>query len=361
MTEEGIDDGNRSIGRGTHHARIESPDLYEEYGGLLIDVKERIRDAQVRASVSVNRELVLLYWEIGRCILQRQRKSGWGTKVIERLAADLRRTFPEMRGFSSRNLKYMRAFAEAYPDREFVQQVVAQISWSHLIRLLDKVNDQTEREWYVHETIEHGWSRRVLVHQIESGLYHRQGRALSNFERTLPAPRSDLARELLKDPYAFDFLTLSKDAQERELERGLIDHLRDLLLELGVGFAFVGSQHRFDVGGQEYVIDLLFYHLQLRCYVVIDLKTGSFRPEHVGKMNFYLSVVDDRLRQPNDGPTIGIILCKERNRIVAEYALCEVNRPMGVSTYRLTKSLPEGLKGHLPSVRKLEHVLGGAE
>ena len=311
--------------------------------------------------MSVNRELVLLYWDIGRRILERQRSEGWGARVIDRLSTDLRREFPEMRGFSSRNLKYMRAFAEAYPDEGFVQQVAAQMPWFHNCVLLDKVKQDPERGWYAHMAIEHGWSRAVLVHQIESGLYRRQGRAVSNFERTLPTPRSDLAREMLKDPYAFDFLTLSEDTRERELERGLIEHVRDLLLELGAGFSLVGSQYRLDIGGQEYAMDLLFYHLRLRCFVVIDLKTGAFRPEHAGKMGFYLSAVDDLLRHPDDGPTIGIILCRERNRVVAEYALREVNRPMGVSTYRLTRALPEELREHLPTVGELEDGLGRVE
>jgi predicted nuclease of restriction endonuclease-like (RecB) superfamily len=262
-----------------------------------------------------------------------------------------------MSGFSPRNLKYMRAFAEAWPDEAIVQQLVAQIPWGHNVRILDYVDAPVERDWYIRQTIENGWSRNVLVHQIESGLYRRQGKAVSNFTRTLPAPQSELAQQIVKDPYNFDFLTLSQEAQERELERGLLDHIRDFLLELGVGFAFVGSQYPLQVGGEEFRIDLLFYHLKLRAYVVIDLKLEAFKPEFSGKMNFYLSAADDLLRHPSDQPSIGIILCKSRNKIVAEYALRDLRKPMGVSEYRLTESLPKQLKGSLPSIEELEAQL----
>jgi len=279
--------------------------------------------------------------------------------VIDRLAQDLRREFPDMKGFSARNLKYMRAFAEAYPDKEFVQQPVAQIPWGHNVRTLDYVKDPAERIWYIRQTIEHGWSRNVLVHQIESGLYHRKGKAITNFDRTLPAPQSDLAREVLKDPYVFDFLGLTEDIRERELERQLIARIRDFLLELGVGFAFVGSQVHLEVGGEDFYLDLLFYHLKLRCYVVIELKTGEFKPEYAGKMNFYLSAVDDLFRHPDDRPSIGIILCKSKNKVIVEYALRDTTKPIGVSSYRLTRALPEELKESLPSVEELERELEG--
>lgn len=328
------------------------------YAELLEDLKARIRSAQVKAALSVNRELVLLYWQIGREILQRQHQEGWGAKVIERLAQDLKREFPEMKGFSSRNLKYMRAFAEAYPDEQFVQQVVAQIPWGHNVRLLDAVKDPAERTWYIRQTIEHGWSRNVLVHQIESGLYQRQGKAITNFERTLPPPQSDLARSLIKDPYVFDFLTLGPQAQERDLERSLLEHLRGFLLELGRGFAFVGSQYRLEVDGDEFFIDLLFYQLRLRCYVVIELKIGEFKPEYAGKMNFYLSAVDELLRHPEDRPSIGLILCKTQNRLVVEYALRDLSKPLGVATYRVTEALPDELQESLPSLEELEAELG---
>jgi predicted nuclease of restriction endonuclease-like (RecB) superfamily len=328
------------------------------YAELLEDLKARIRQAQVRAALSVNRELVLLYWHIGKEILQKQEQEGWGTKVIDRLALDLAREFPEMKGFSPRNLKYMRAFAEAWPDEQIVQEVLAQITWYHNITLLEKVKDPPERLWYVEQTIEHGWSRNVLVHQIESKLYERQGKAITNFERTLPSPQSDLARSLLKDPYVFDFLSLGPEVQERDLERALLNHLRDFLLELGKGFAFVGKQYRLDVGGEEFSIDLLFYQLRLRCFVVIDLKIGEFKPEYAGKMNFYLSAVDELLRHPEDRPSIGLILCKSQNRLVAEYALRDMNKPMGVATYRLTEALPADLQEHLPSIEELQKELG---
>lgn len=325
----------------------------EEYASLLHGLKRRIRAARLGAALSVNRELVMLYWSIGRDILTRQKQQGWGSKVIDRLAADLRKAFPEMTGFSPRNLKYMRTFAEAWPEEQFVQQAAAQIPWFHNCVLLDHVKRPQEREWYIHQTIEYGWSRNVLVHQIESGLYRRQGKALTNFAQALPAPQSELAQQIIKDPYNFDFLSLGKEAQEHELERGLIEHIRDFLLELGVGFAFVGSQYPLEVGGNEFRIDLLFYHLALRCYIVLDLKMEDFKPEFTGKMNFYLSAVDDLLRHPIDQPTIGIILCKSKNRTVAEYALRDLNKPVGVSQYSLTASLPKQLQGSLPSAEEL--------
>jgi predicted nuclease of restriction endonuclease-like (RecB) superfamily len=328
-----------------------------EYASLLGDLKRRIRAAQLGAALSVNRELVLLYWSIGGDILTRQKEQGWGSKVIDRLAEDLRKAFPEMTGFSPRNLKYMRAFAGAWPEEQFVQQAAAQIPWFHNCVLLDHVKNPQEREWYIRQTIEYGWSRNVLVHQIESGLYRRQGKALTNFAKALPAPQSELAQQIIKDPYNFDFLSLGKEAQERELEQGLIEHIRDFLLELGVGFAFVGSQYPLDVGGDEFRIDLLFYHLSLRCYIVLDLKMEDFKPEFAGKMNFYLSAVDDLLRHPSDQPTIGIILCKSKNRIVAEFALRDLSKPIGVSQYSLTASLPKQLQGSLPSAEELETEL----
>ncbi|MFL4994609.1 MAG: YhcG family protein, partial [Microvirga sp.] len=299
------------------------------YTALLSELKERIRAARLRAAVAVNQELILLYWSIGSDILVRQATEGWGARVIDRLGEDLRRAFPEMTGLSGRNLKYMRAFAEAYPDQEIVQQVVARLPWGHNVRLVEAVKDPAERLWYARKAIEHGWSRNILVHQIESGLYHRQGKAITNFERTLPAPQSELARELVKDPYSFDFLALGPDMSERQLERSLLDHLRSLILELGKGFAFVGSQYPLQVGGQDYYLDLLFYHLRLRCFVVLELKIEEFKPEFAGKMNFYLSAVDDQLRHETDGPSIGIILCKGKNAVVVEYALRDSAKPMG--------------------------------
>ena len=331
--------------------------LPKDYESFLKGLKDRVRAAQLRAALSVNRELVLLYWRTGRDILERQHQAGWGAKVIERLARDLHTEFPDIKGLSRTNLLYMRAFAEAWPDESFVQQVVGQIPWGHNLRILDCVKNASEREWYVRATIQNGWSRNVLIHQIESGLYKRQGKALTNFTRTLPAPQSELAQQIVKDPYNFDFLTLAPEARERELELGLLERLRDFLLELGVGFSFVGSQYPLEVGGQDFRIDLLFYHLKLRAFVVLDLKFGDFQPEFAGKMNFYLSAVDDLLRHPDDQASIGIILCKSKNKIVAEYALRDLGKPVGVSEYRLTGALPNNLEGSLPTVDDLEAQL----
>jgi predicted nuclease of restriction endonuclease-like (RecB) superfamily len=319
------------------------------YAELVSELKQRIAAARLQAALSVNRELILLYWGIGRDILMQQRREGWGARTIARLADDLRQSFPEMTGLSARNLSYMRAFAEAWPDREFVQQVVALLPWGHNVRLLDAVKAPSEREWYARQAIENGWSRNVLVHQIESGLFRRQGAALTNFSRTLPAAQSELAREILKDPYSFDFLSLGPEMLERDLERGLIEHLSALVLELGKGFAFVGRQSHLEVGGQDYYLDLLFYHLRLRCFVVIDLKIEDFKPEFAGKMNFYLSAVDDQLRHPDDQPSIGIILCKGRNEVIVEYALRDTSKPMGVAQYSLSPILPDPFRGELPT------------
>ena len=331
------------------------------YGPFLEDLKARIQTARVKAALAANREMVLLYWDIGRRILEQQAKKGWGARVVDRLAGDLGRAFPEMKGFSPRNLKYMRAFAEAWPSESFVQQAAAQIPWFHNCAILEKVCGPAAREFYIRAAIEHGWSRAVLVHQIELDLHERQGKAVTNFDRTLPPPQSDLARQALKDPYVFDFLSLADDARERELERGLVEHIRKFLLELGVGFAFVASQHHLEVDGEDFYVDLLFYHLHLRCFVVIDLKMESFKPEFAGKMNFYLSAVDAQLRRPDDQPSIGIILCKTRRKLIAEYALRNTRTPIGVSEYQLTRSVPAEFKSSLPSIRELEQELGDME
>jgi predicted nuclease of restriction endonuclease-like (RecB) superfamily len=328
-----------------------------DYEALLRDLKDRIRMAQVRAALAVNRELVLLYWQIGREILIRQQQQGWGSKVIDKLAKDLQREFPDMKGFSPRNLKYMRAFAETYPTEIIVQEVLAQITWYHNVALMEKLKAQDQRLWYAQQTVAHGWSRNILVYQIESQLYQRQGGAITNFDRALPKPQSDLAQQLIKDPYHFDFLNLGATAQERDLEAALVNHIREFLLELGVGFAFVGSQYHLAVGGEDFYIDLLFYHLRLRCYVVIDLKMTEFKPEYSGKMNFYVSAVDDLLRHPDDQPTIGIVLCKSKNKAVAEYALRDVHKPIGVATHQWGDTVPEVLRVNLPTVEQLEMQL----
>lgn len=331
-----------------------------EYQTLLASLKQRIQEAQVRAGLAVNRELVLLYWSIGREILTRQQAQGWGAKVIDSLAHDLRREFPEMQGLSPRNLKYMRAFAEAWAEEAIVQAPLAQITWYHNLALLEKLKSPEERLWYAEQTVVNGWSRNVLVLQIESGLYRRQGRALTNFMRALPPPQSDLAQQVLKDPYNFDFLTLSAEAKERDVERALLDHIRQFLLELGVGFAFVGSQYPLEVAGQDFRLDLLFYHLKLRAFIVVDLKAGPFKPEYAGKMNFYLSAVDDRLKHPSDHPSIGLILCKAKDQIIVEYALRDTAKPMGIAEFRLFEKLPERLKKSLPSIEELEEELSAA-
>lgn len=331
-----------------------------EYQSLLANLKQRIQEAQVRAGLAVNRELVLLYWSIGREILSKQQAQGWGAKVIDSLAGDLRRSFPDLHGLSPRNLKYMRAFAEAWPDDAIVQQLVAQIPWGHNVRLLDHVKSPEERYWYVQQTIANGWSRNILLLQIESGLYRRQGKALTNFARALPEPQSDLAQQILKDPYNFDFLTLSSEAKERDLERALLDHIRQFLLELGVGFAFVGSQYPLEIAGQDFRLDLLFYHLRLRAFIVLEIKATTFKPEYAGKMNFYLSAVDDLLRHPSDQPSIGLILCKSKDQIIVEYALRDTAKPMGIAEFRLFEKLPENLKKSLPSIEDLEAELVAA-
>ncbi len=331
------------------------------YADWLADLKGRIHTAQQRATLAVNRELVLLYWQIGRDILARQASQGWGAKVIERLALDLRAAFPDMKGFSPRNLKYMRAFAEAWPDGEFVQQAAAQLPWGHNLVLLDRLDTPDERRWYAAKAIEQNWSRNVLNIQIETRLLSRSGTAVTNFEARLPKQQSDLARESLKDPYRFDFLGLTDEAQEREIEDALVRHVTEFLLELGAGFAFVGRQVLLDVGGDEFFIDLLFYHLKLRCYVVIELKAGKFKPEHLGQLGFYLTAVDRQVKSEHDGPTIGLLLCKTKNKVVAEYALGDKTQPMGIAEFKLLESLPAELQTSLPSIEQIERELTGSD
>lgn len=331
------------------------------YADWLAELKTRIHSAQQRATLAVNRELVQLYWQIGRDILARQAEQGWGAKVIERLAQDLRTTFPTMKGFSRANLMYMRAFAEAWPEAEIVQQAVGQLPWGHNLVLLSKLKTPSERQWYAAKTLEHNWSRNVLVMQIESNLLVRQGNAVTNFEACLPKPQSDLAIESIKDPYRFDFLGLSEAAQEREIEGALVQHVTQFLLELGAGFAFVGRQVLLQVGDEEFFIDLLFYHLKLRCYVVIELKTGKFKPEHLGQLSFYMTAVDRQVKVEQDSATIGLLLCKSKDKVVAEYALGDKTQPMGIAEYSLQNALPEELKTNLPSIEMLERELQGGE
>jgi len=384
-----------SLSKTTRRGGRLSSVLPEGYATLLADLKTRVQSAQLRAAVSVNRELILLYWDIGRIVVEAQEKKGYGSAVVERLADDLARSFPDMKGLSGANIWRMRAFFLAYADgteklaqavresshsklsqpvRESpailqrpvgesktggLPAVITSLPWGQNILLFQKIKDPLERLWYAHKAVEHGWSRAVLTHQIESGLHKREGKAVTNFKRTLPPPQSDLAEQTLKDPYNFDFLMLRSDARERDLEQGLLDHVQKFLLELGVGFAFVGRQHHLEIGGQDYYLDLLFYHLRLRSYVVIDLKMKSFEPEFAGKMNFYLSAVDDQLRHADDKPSLGLLLCKERDHVTVEYALRDLKKPIGVAQWqtRLVESLPKNLKGSLPTVEEIEKEL----
>lgn len=324
------------------------------YAAWLAELKARITGARLRVTLAVNAELIQLYWSIGRDILSRQSAQGWGARIVDRLAADLRREFPDMRGFSRANLLYMRAFAEAWPEPEIVQHLVGRLPWGQNIALL-AVKDPAARQWYAQATIEHGWSRAVLSAQIETEAHARHGQAVTNFSRTLPPETSDLAQQALKDPYQFDFLTLAPAARERDLERALIARVKDLLLELGKGFAFISSQHHLEVGGQDFYVDLLFYHRRLRCLVAVDLKAGPFVPEHAGKMNFYLAALDDLEREPTDNPSIGLILCRTHNRVVVEYALRNVDTPIGVARYHLLppSTLPDDLASALPTADEL--------
>ena len=360
------------------------------YPVFLASIKDRIQHAQTRASLALNRELISLYWETGRLIIEKQKNDGWGAGVIPQLARDIQAGFPSLKGFSERNLKYMTLFAREYgvpnaivqqPAAQLqhaaekayceklspagamnskMQQLAAQIPWMHNVLLLERVKDRTARQWYMQHTIEHGWSRSVLAAMIQSDACGRSGTAVTNFAATLPDPQSDLARQLIKDPYVFDFLTLDADFRERDLEQQLLEHLQRFLIELGNGFAFVGRQHRLDVDGEEFFVDLLFYHLRLRSFIVIELKIGAFKPEYAGKMNFYLNAVDATLRHRDDQPSIGLILCQERNRVVAEYALRGMSKPIGISEYELTRALPQELASSLPTIEQIEAEFGQA-
>ena len=328
-----------------------------DYGQWLADIKNRVLTARHKAALAVNAELVSLYWHIGRDILQRQAAQGWGSKVIDRLGRDLREAFPEMKGFSRANLLYMRAFAEAWTDFEIVQQSVGQLPWGHNVLLLNRIKEQEARLFYVQKAIAENWSRTTLEVHIKNRLHERQGKAVTNFAVRLPAPTSALAQETLKDPYLFDFLSLGEDAQEREIENALMQHITRFLLELGNGFAFVGRQYRLEVNGDEFFIDLLFYHTRLKCYVVVELKATAFKPEHAGQLNFYLAAVDAQIKAPDDHPTIGLLLCKTQNRLVAEYALSGIDKPIGIAEYELVRALPEPLVTNLPTVEQLENEL----
>lgn len=332
--------------------------LPEGYGEWLAEVKTRIYTAQQRAALAVNTEMLRVYWQIGRDILDRQSAQGWGMKIVERLSHDLRRSFPDLGGFSRANLMYMRAFAEAWPEEAIVQQAVGQLPWGHNIVLLTKLKDPELRLAYAAAVVEFGWSRNVLVMHIERKRIERQGRAVTNFERVLPKPASDLARESIKDPYRLDFLGLGNEAHEREIEASLVEHITDFLLELGAGFAYVGRQVHLEVGGDDFYIDLLFYHLHLRRYVVIELKVEAFKPDHLGQLGFYMTAVDEMLAHETDAPTIGLLLCKSKNKVVAEYALRDMKQPLGIAEYQLVESLPEPLQTAMPTIEQIERELG---
>jgi len=327
------------------------------YDFFLSDIKTRIRNARIKAALSVNREMIFLYLEIGRQILVCQQKEGWGKSVVERLSKDLRKEFPGMKGVSPRNLWDMRRLYESCQDKPVLRQLVAEVPWGHNLVLLNSVKDDSQREWYIRKTIENGWSRNVLALQINSGLHRRQGKALTNFESTLPDPQSELAGQALKDPYIFDFLNIAEDVTEKEIQISLLEHIKRFLLELGAGFTFVGSEYHLEIGGTDYFIDLLFYHLKLRAFVAIELKTGRFKPEYTGKMNFYLSAIDELLRHPDDQPSIGIILCRIKDKITVEYSLRDTKKPIGVAGYVLARKLSGKLKSSLPTIEEIEAEL----
>ena len=327
------------------------------------EIKERVQTERLKAVLAANSALVLLYWDIGHSILEKQQKEGWGTKIIDRLSHDLKLAFPDMKGFSPRNLKYMRKFAESWPEQTIVQRIVAQIPWRSNLALLDKLADVETRLWYAERTIENGWSSNILAIQIETCLHTRQGQAISNFSKALPPADSDMTTQVFKDPYVFDFLGTADPRRESELEQKLIDHIEKFLLELGQGFAFVGRQMHLEVGGDDFYLDLLFYHLKLRSYVVVELKAGKFHPGHVSQLNMYMNIVDDLLRHQDDKPTIGLLLVKEKNQLVAEYALSGYTKPIGVAQWerQISKSIPEEMRSSLPSIEDIEQELAGDE
>lgn len=349
----------------------------KSYVKVLADLKSRISEARQKAALTVNKELLLMYWEVGKTIIDMQAEEGWGAKTIDRLAKDLQSEFPDMKGFSVRNLKYMKSFAETYPDFQImqqpaaqlksgkettletviVQQVAAQIPWSYHQVLLDRLKSKEERSFYMAKTIQNGWKRNMLILQIESDLYSRQGKAITNFKETLPRPQADLAVETIKNPYLFEFLNLSEEARERDVEKALIQHIKKFVLELGRGFAYVGNQFNLKVAGDDYFLDLLFYNFNLRCFVIFELKVGDFEPEFAGKLNFYVNTVNEQIAKNEHNPTIGVLLCRTPNETVVKYSLTGISTPIGVSDYKLSKSLPASLKHEIPTIKELEDEL----
>lgn len=355
-------------------------DFDDNYKSWIVSLKDKIRSAQIKAALSVNEQMIILYWDLGKSIVEKQQEHNWGSKIVEQIALDLKRELPDTNGFSRTNLFAMRKFYLFYADSELVQQaagliqsneieivhqlggqlqqhtILCKIPWKHHVTIISKCDTIKEAKFYIQQTIQNNWSRNVLGIQISSGLVNRLGKSQNNFEFTLPKPQSDLARETLKDPYKFDFLTLESDVQELELEKQLTENITKFLLELGKGFAFVGRQYPLQIGNKERKLDLLFYHLKMHCYVVIDLKMGEFEPEFAGKMNFYLSAVDDILKTDADQPSIGIILCKSKDSLDVEYALRDLNKPLGISEFSFNE-LPESIQKNMPTVEELENEL----
>ena len=365
--KEGRSNGRVGMGRRKEEALFPAApplsDLPEDYAEILIKIKSHIQQERLRVVMAANSAMILLYWDVGKMILERQEHARWGAKIIDRLAKDLQEAFPGMKGFSPRNLKYMRAFSVAWPEREIVQEILAQITWYHNITLMEKLTGSEERLWYAHEIIKNGWSRNVLALKIESGLHERQGKAITNFRKILPLVDSDMATQVFKDPYLFDFLGTADLRRESEVEQALIDHIQHFLLELGAGFAFVGRQVPLEVASHDFRIDLLFYHLKLRCFVVIELKAVPFDPSFIGQLNFYLSAVDDLLRHPDDKLTIGLLLCRTKDKLVVEYALRDLNKPIGVAEWetKIVNELPKELESSLPTIEELEKELNEYE
>lgn len=331
-------------------------ELPRDYGETLRELKGRIQQARLRTVLAANAAMIQLYWDVGRTILTRQEREGWGAKVVDRLSADLREAFPDMSGLSPRNLLFMRAFAEAYPDREIVKQLVSQLPWGHVVKLLQRVKVQEVRHWYMRQAVEEGWSRAILDLQIDRRLFERQGKAVTNFARTLPPSDSDMAAQIFKDPYLFDMIGTADPRREAEVERALLAHVEKFLLELGAGFAFLGRQVPLEVGGSDFKLDLLFYHVRLHAYIVVELKSVPFDPAFVGQLNLYLSAADDLLKQPEDKPTLGLLLCRGKNEVHVEYALRHLNRPLGVADWetKLVAKLPKEFEGSLPTVEQIE-------
>jgi len=332
-----------------------------EYTTWLIDLKFRVRESQTKAIIKVNSKMIMLYWHIGHDILDRQDKHGWGSNVVNQLSKDLKHEFPDMTGFSRSNLMYMRSFAEAWSGDEIIQAPLGQLTWYHQIALLTNLKDQSERLWYAAEAVKNGWSRNVLVAQIDTQLHLRKGAAVTNFKTTLPEYQSELVQQTFKDPYIFDFLTIAHDAKERDVELGLIDHISKFMMELGKGFAYMGRQYPLKIGGQDYFLDLLFYNVNLHCFVIIDLKIDDFKPEYAGKMQFYLNVLDGAHKSPIGATPIGIILCREKNNVIVEYALKDSTKPLGVATYTVTQTPPPEIKAIMPTVEEFEREMDEAE